>query len=488
MTFHPGGLVGLPVGVPDPRYDLGLWRDLLVGVALLAAWLVARGRRALAVLAALAFAELALAFWVASLARPYGVLVDTVTTRWAAGVSVVAASGVPGGFLAGEPGVGVPWVWLAAALGPGVVYLPTLLPLVALAIVTLSIAGLARPREAAALAAVLWAAGATGAWDALRGVGLWSEAWGHPLGLAGLTIAVPVVLALARLGKREVAVTAGALVALIVAAIVRGPAFSPGDAVLLLTLDQWPWLALGAFGLARERNPAALAAAAGGALAVAASVAGLADPWTGHAFYRLGLILASADALGAAGAWVEARVERPAVFARRGWETGAVAKGLVVAIVLAGSFLAWWDPTRSDPIARASVEPVSPAVSEAMEWVRTRTPRDATFVAPAEYVAAVAVLGGRRVLRAPDLAVAPDDERRRRLERALLAGRVPEPLRRRYGVAYVLVAPGSFPEHGLERPEDLEGRAGLRTAWAGSSGIRIYALSPSPGGAAGPSE
>ena len=64
------------------------------------------------------------------------------------------------------------------------------------------------------------------------------------------------------------------------------------------------------------------------------------------------------------------------------------------------------------------MEPIPDALLEAMGWIRMHTDPGASLLASADYVAAVGVLGGRRVLRAPALATPVDDERRIRLERA----------------------------------------------------------------------
>ena len=103
MISGPGGLLGFPPGVPSPTWDVAWWRDLLVLAALAAAWCEGRARRGAALTFALLFAVLAIGFWVAALARPYGVLVDAPTTAWAADVSVAASASGVDGFLAGEP-------------------------------------------------------------------------------------------------------------------------------------------------------------------------------------------------------------------------------------------------------------------------------------------------------------------------------------------------------------------------------------------------
>ena len=149
--------------------------------------------------------------------------------------------------------------------------------------------------------------------------------------------------------------------------------------------------------------------------------------------------------------------------------------GAIVAVTIAGSFLTWWDPPRTDPLARLSLEPIPDGLTDAMDWVRASTDPGGVFVAGEDYAAAVAVLGGRRVLRAPTLLTAPDDERRLRTERAILSGRRVDELVRRYGVRYVLLAPGQFRDHGLREPWAMES-AGLPLLYRSPSGLRVYEL------------
>ena len=68
-----------------------------------------------------------------------------------------------------------------------------------------------------------------------------------------------------------------------------------------------------------------------------------------------------------------------------------------------------------------------------MRWIGENTPRDAAIVADEDYAPAVAILAGRRLLRAPSLVAPPDDERRLRLQRALFEGHPPPALLQRYG-------------------------------------------------------
>ena len=87
------------------------------------------------------------------------------------------------------------------------------------------------------------------------------------------------------------------------------------------------------------------------------------------------------------------------------------------------------------------------------------------------------MLGGRRVLRAPTLLTAADDERRVRAERAVLSGRRVDSLLRRYGVRYVLLAPGQFRDHRLDEPWEIES-AGFPLLYRSASGLRVYEIAP----------
>ncbi len=122
-----------------------------------------------------------------------------------------------------------------------------------------------------------------------------------------------------------------------------------------------------------------------------------------------------------------------------------------MAVTLAGAFVTWWDPPRMDPLARTSLEPIPDGLADAMDWIRASTDPRGVFMAGEDYAPAVAVLGGRRVLRAPTLLTAADEERRLRAQRAVLSGRRVDDLLRRYGVRYLLLAPGQFRDHRLRR-------------------------------------
>jgi hypothetical protein len=115
-------------------------------------------------------------------------------------------------------------------------------------------------------------------------------------------------------------------------------------------------------------------------------------------------------------------------------------------------------------------------MDRAAEWIRRKTPPESVFVTSPEYAAPVAVLTGRRLLRAPGLLEPSDDGARRRAERLVLICRNPEALRSRYRLTHVFVAPGDFRDRGLERPEDLGANPCLRLRYADEAGLRVYEI------------
>jgi hypothetical protein len=492
VITRAGALLGLPPGVPDPVWHIAFWRDLLVVLALAAAAGEARGRRTLALGIATGFAVLAVGFWAAALGRPYAVLSDPGTTRWAADVAVAGWAGGTDGFVVGEPSLAGGWGGLARRLRPDLVLLmPTLLPLLVIPATAALIAALGprphstqppTPMVAGDLAAILWVAAGTGTLEMLRGLGFLPGLWARP-GPAVLWMAtVAFLLAAARTRSRAAPVVAAVLAAAIWIAVgSRGPEVRLADALLALTFDQHILLVAGLLGLRRTRDSAAGALVSVGAvLVLIRALAGIGDAWAGLALYRLGLLLGAAAWLDAFAAAlpVSERVRR--MSERAGAVPARLPVALVVMVTMAGGVLAWWDPPRTDPVAKASMEPIPPTLAEAMDWMRAHTDAQASVLAPDDYAAAVAVLGGRRVLRAPSLVVPVDDERRLRLERGLFAGQPPAALLQRYGVRYVFLAPGQFREYGIEQPEDLERTGIARTIYANEKGMRLYEIAGSP--------
>jgi hypothetical protein len=127
-------------------------------------------------------------------------------------------------------------------------------------------------------------------------------------------------------------------------------------------------------------------------------------------------------------------------------------------------------------VAEASVYPLASRIAPVMDWIRVATPKDAVFLAPPAYGPDIAVLAGRRVLRAPLLGEAGDEVRRQRVEQRLLAGQ-PSSKRDYYNLRYVFLPPEGFPELGIHGPEDLRARADLALRYAADE-FRIYELTP----------
>ena len=482
MISRAGALLGLPDGVPDPVFNVVALRYVLLALALVWAAAAAKGRDVAALGAGLLFTGVALGFWVLALGRPYGLFVDPSITRAAAEVSVVAASGSRGEtFVAGEAaGTGVP-VLLAGMGVPAalIILAPTLLPPLFLAAVGLLVYAAHPDRMLAPVAATLCLAFSTGDLETLRGVGIVPGLWSHP----GSALVALVLLLLAVFPPLAVAWR----VALVVAAgliLLRAPlqGVTPqrlglAQSCLLLTLDQGPWLLLAALGLWRGAWAAARALVAGGAALVLAALAWPIDPWGAHAVYRLGLLLAACGPVMA----LSRRLGQALVAVRpslsRHGETSRLGGAVLVAAFVPGSFLAWWNPLHLDPVAEASVYPQASRIAAVTEWIRTSTPKDAVFLAPPEYGPDVAVLAGRRLLRAPTLRETVDYGRRQRVERQMLTGRGPAERRHFTNVRWVFLPPSGFPEHGIRGPEDLDRRPGLTLRYAADE-FRIYEVTP----------
>ena len=482
MILRPGDVLGLPAGLPDVVSQLPAFRYLLVVLALAWALTVLRGRPWLGLAAGLLFFELAVGFWVLGLGRPYGLLVDPAATRRAAEVGVAGAAGGQEGFLADAPAPGWWSVRLAAAGVPSswLLLAPTFLPLLVPVLVAVGVHALSRPRDAAALAALLWLGFGTGDLDALGALGFLPGLWARPASAVAFTVGAMVVLLVWRDERARRFWPLGA--ALVVAASAAGPTLAwprPAQAVWALTFDAWLWLLLGGYGLAQGAGAAARALVAGGALSVLlASVApglGL-DAWTGHACYRLGLILAAAGPLRHLAMHLgQALAPSPRLSALRPDRLGLA---VLLALTVPIAFVTWWQPPALDPVAEASRAPVDPGLVEAMGWVRRETAREAVFMASPVHAPAVAALGGRRVLRAPGLATTADDVDRWNLEDDLLQGHVPRRTFARYGLAHVFLGPGDFADRGLPGPEALDAAAHLRLRYHNAEGYRVYDVRP----------
>jgi hypothetical protein len=481
-------------------YDrtLALLRYALILLAILWSVLRARGRPGLSLLAGLGFVILALGFWAMSLGRPYGLFVDAEITRCAGDASVAAAGAPPGqGMLVDEPPRCARWASLARRLPQAwLLLLPRIVPVIALPLLGTLVYFLWPRREEAFTASFLWLAFSTGQLETLRGVGFAPGLWAHPGSAVFLCLLVAAVLSVPRLplhsstphpvpphvgggeGRRQrhVATAVGTSL-LSLWLLVPGPKNGPGvmDALLLLSFDQTPWWLLAAWGWRCGTEPSARALILGGALLLVATAFPLGvDPWGAQAFYRLGLLLAAAGPV-----TVVAGRLGDALSRLRARPLAAPADLGAAALVLAGasiSFLVWWTPTRLDPVMEASQPPVAERLVAAMDWIHENTPPTAVFLASPDYAPSVAVLGGRRVLRAPTLGPAADEVRRERMEDKVLAGRDPSRLADLYGLTHVFIAPGDFSAYGIRSPEDLERQGRFRLLYADAEDYRVYEI------------
>jgi hypothetical protein len=470
VTWRPGDLFGLPV-VGMVASDTLALRYVLLGLALAVAALAARGRRTLLVLGAVVFMEAVLAFWTASLGRPYGLFVDPGVTRAAADASTVRQPGADGALSGETRPASVPVALVRWGLEPKTVIVwPSLLPLVVVPALAL-VVFVSWRRVEAAEAAVLWLAFSTAEPAALRGEGFLTGLWSHPGGGLALVVVAAVALAAGRLPSRGLGLALGLLATLGLAGLRQTGAAPPfAERVLAVTFEQGPWLVLGVYGLARGAPIAAWSlAGGGGALYLLGPLA--ADTWATHAACRLGLILASTAPLLAV-----ARSTGELAPARARHAVKATPERFGFAVLLAatlpGCFAARWNPAAIDPVATASQSPLSTNLMPGLDWLRQHSPEDATCVASPDYAALVAVLGERRVLRAPGLWDPADDQRRRRAERMLVAGREPD-LRRRYQLGCVFFANGDVGWLGTTDPEELDRVSGLRLGYADAY-ARVY--------------
>jgi hypothetical protein len=462
--------------MPEIPADLAWFRYVLVLLAALWALLVARSRPVVGLLAGCLYVLVAIGFWVAALGRPYGLLEDPAITRRAAETGVRAWASPGDGFLSGTAAAADPWARLVGAgLTPEtLLVLPTVLPLIVIPLIGALIHALWPARRDAAMAALLWLAFSTGDLDALRGLGIVSGMWNHPGASLGLVLSVAAVfLALRRPAPGRAWAVLGTLLALgWWWGTAPSAGLDAGQAILALTLDQGLWLPLGWFGLARRGEPASRALALAGAVAVLlGALPRGGDPWGAHALYRMGLLLAAAAPVSEIGAAVGERLSRRVRFGSSAPARLGVAALLL--LLLPGSFLTWWDPSRLDPNVASSLAPIRPEIVAAMAWIRQGTPRDAVILASPAHAPAVAALGGRRVLRAPTLAATTDDPDRRQAEERVLLGHVSNRLARRYRVSHVLLARGDFGEYWLG-VEALESRGPFRLVYRDGDSVSVY--------------
>jgi len=343
MTLAPADLLGLPA--PDVMNHVALLRWALTALALVWSALVLGRRKLLSLVAGVLFVEAAVGFWVLSLGRPYGLLVNPEITRLEAEASVVAETGrADEGILAASRSVSRAATLLARLplSRPSRLLLPTLLPLVAPVALGLFVALLWGRRDLAILGGSLWLAFGTGELDALGGGGFITGLWLRPLAALAVLGLVPPILALSRLVPGPGAALWLGLGAAAGLSLVPAAGASPGalGALRWLTLDQGLWLPLGLYGLARSRDAAPRALALGGALALLAAACGASvEAWAGHALYRLGLMLAATGPVVSLATAMGGALAAHPRLAGRGQEPLSLRLGVLFASSEPGSFL-----------------------------------------------------------------------------------------------------------------------------------------------------
>lgn len=461
---------------PDPRLGAPGLRWSLLGLGLVWALLVWRGRRWPALAGGVLFTGVLLGFWTLSFGRPYGLAEGTPASREAA--FAVRASVAPplGGFVVGQPFEGGRWSRLAALGVPVDVLLrwPTWLPLLVVPAGALLIACLWRT-PLAAWGAVLWLAFSTSDLEALGAEGFLDGLWGHPAGALAFLAAAAAALLLGRRGGLMVA--SAAWLALALAVWLACPATSPPpDAPILLRrllVDPWPWPLLAVLGLRRDADAAARWCLGLGLAGSLAALAGMPlDAWPARAVWRLGLVLGAVPVLERGLGLLAERL------AGGRWRLGPGA-GLSLLLVLAlpGSFATSWNPYDFDPVAEASTEPLPYPLAQTTTWLRAHLPADAVVVASPAYAPAVVVYGRCRVLRAPGLAAVPDDLRRHRLEQSVFADSAQGRQNAlRYGITHVLVGPGDAERWALRARGAAALPARLRPLASPAPGFDVYAL------------
>ncbi|MCU0241089.1 MAG: hypothetical protein MUF51_01545 [Vicinamibacteria bacterium] len=478
-------LIGLPRDWIDPVTQVAYLRYLLLVLALAWGYVTLRARPSLSLACGWIFICVAVGYWILSLGRPYGLLIEADITRHAARLAATATGVADAAAFLGD-GVAASWrsplVWIVRmGVAPlDVLALSDWLPMLALLATSGCLFYFRRSRgDEALLGALAWLAFSTGDMDTLRGFGFVSAGWRHADAALLFLLLVPAWLLLERLRTAGLFVGSVFLIALAALCAPAPLSLSAIAALRLITFDQGLWAVLGAIGLWRGRDRLARTLAASGAtLLLGCGVwPPLCDAWLAHALLRLGLILAASAPLLSmaekAGMYVQSRVR---------WLAAAAPRriGIAALIISAApsSFVANWDAIRLDPTLLASAERLSSRLTRAMTWIAQNTPQDAVFAASPAYAPTVAILGGRQVLRAPTLAVARDDERRTRLTQTLIRNKPWGRAAEHYRLMYLFLTPGDFGELGLQGPEQMAGRPGLREVYRDEEGYRVFALDP----------
>jgi hypothetical protein len=488
VTLRPGAWLGLPTGWPDPIDDAALLRLVLVSIAILCGILVARAHKKAAFVSGVSFAICAIGFWFACLERPYGLLVDPERDVALCEIAVHSVAEQPeSGCVLGTPSVSHLYAGLGqvgARLGlplDALLSLPSLLPLVSFVIMGALLALFSGMRSASCLILATWFALAATQLDFVLGSGGLTTLWRQPVPMFLLPLPAAVALGIAHRTRSVVSgqvwvPLALSLIGLAVAGLTSdGSRFSLGHALREAWLAPGLWTLVGWVGAVRRPRGPALGFLAAGLVqfTLGSTLLSLEPAWCG-AWYRVGLVLGTAALL--------QELLEPA--ARRFLPRGglgassprALVEGLLVAALLSGSTLMWWNPHRADTVMSASTLGESPRLLAAMQWIRDSTPTRAGFLASPQYGTAITVLTGRRVFRAPSLTVTPNDARRRAIERRLLWRSLERRPAKRLGITHVFVGPGDRAGDGGWAPDQPS--SALALLHSDHWGFDVYALAP----------
>jgi hypothetical protein len=242
-----------------------------------------------------------------------------------------------------------------------------------------------------------------------------------------------------------------------------GPLLSAGLAGLWLARHRATSLDAGLLGLG-------LAAWATWLVSLPLALFGVApEPDELHYFQRFTMALAAGWALAAGARWAEG--------------AGPLAGGrghlLVMAACLPFAFPVAHDPLTMDRYYEESGRPIPPKVLAYAEWIRTRTPPDAVFVAGKSAAMWIPALTGRRVLLAEAGKLLPaDHDQRKAVERILLTSTDPAQARQaaeRYGVTHVAIDEELVHEYGADSFAGLAAAPWNRTVFANTA-ARIVEL------------